>query len=391
MHQTQLVLSGSVWKHDLLRYLPILRKEEFMKKHIIIIMNIILVAVVLGAVAFAVLKIVNNKQEPVPTEAPTIAQATFDEPTAAPQKLYKVGIVQNGLGNASKDCYEGFISELNERGVLQNLDIVYIVEDDKEECKKKIENLVSDKCDLLYTIGRYATEASAEATKDIPIIFGAVNSPDEIGLVESNEAPGGNVTGVSNFTPCFEQIDLIKLLMPGTKSIAVIYTGTDADSISQAIVATKESDIMGMTCDKYPVANEKEIDNALSKIKTEVIYVPVDLYISGNIDKITEFSYENNIPVICGDEDTLLKGALATSVINYAYIGRVAAGMANDVLFNEKDTATLSVIYKHDCNNLVNKEIADKLGVKIPSTAMKDIQFVEPPTTVPTEKPTTAE
>ena len=361
-----------------------------MKKHIIVIMNIVLVMLVLGAVVFAVMKVMGNKEEPVPTEAPTMAPATFDEPTAAPEKLYKIGIVQNGVGNASKACYEGFISELNERGVIANLDIVYIVEEDKEQCKEKIKMLVNDGCDLLYTVGRYATETAAEITKDIPIIFGAVNSPDEIGIVESNEAPGGNVTGVSSFTPCFEQIDLIKLLLPDTKSIAAIYTATDADALSQAIVAEKEAEAIGMTCSKYQIDSEPTLTKTLSKIKDEgieVIYIPVDLYLSGHMGMITEFSYENNIPVVCGDEVTLNMGAFATSEVNYKSIGSVAAGMAYDVLFNEKSTATLSVIYKHDCNNLVNKQVADKLGIKIPSKAMEQIQLVEPPTEAPKKDP----
>ena len=141
-----------------------------MKKHIIVIMNIVLVLAVLGAAVFVAAKVINKKEEPVPTEATTMPQATFDEPTAAPEKMFKIAIVQNGVGNASKACYEGFISELNERGVIADLDIVYIVEEDKELCKQKIQSLVKDGCDLIYTVGRYATETAAEATKDIPII-----------------------------------------------------------------------------------------------------------------------------------------------------------------------------------------------------------------------------
>ena len=364
-----------------------------MKKTIIVTISVILIFAVIGGAGYAVYRFfyptgLGNVETVAPLE--TLFPATTDEPETQPEKLYKVGIVQNGLGDASKACYEGFISELNERGVLGNLDIVYIVEDDKEQCAAKIKQLATGDCDLLYTIGRYASVTAKDTTKDIPVVFGAVNSPDEIGLVATNEAPGGNVTGVSSFPPCFEQIDLVKLLLPEAKSIAVMYSGTDTDAVSQGIIASKEAENIGLTCEKYIVDSEKTLLTTLDKIKTaktNVVYIPVDKFLNKHLKTITDFSIENKIPVICGDEATLAKGAFATSVVNHSSIGRKAAGMAVDILFNKKDPATLSVIYKHDCDNLINQEVVDKLGIKIPATAQSKVQVYEKPTEVqiPTE------
>ena len=283
--------------------------------------------------------------------------------------------------------------ELSESGMIDKVDIVYIVEDNEELCRDKIQKLIDGGCDLLYTIGRYASETAADITKDIPIVFGAVNSPDEVGLVESNEAPGGNVTGVSSYTPCFEQIDLIKIILPEAKSVAAIYTSTDADSVLQGIVASKEAEKNKIKCDQYPVENEKALKTALEKIKkaeTDVIYIPVDKFLSAHISTLNEFSYENKIPVICGDEATLELGAFATSEINYISIGRKAAGMAEDILFNGKSPATLSVNYKHDCTNMVNKQVMKKLGITLPATALTEVEMWEPPTEPATQAPTKA-
>ena len=361
-----------------------------MKKSIIITISVILIVALLGVGGYFGYKHFfagNGSNDPTePTVDATVAPATPDQPATEPVKLYKIGIVQNGLGNASKACYEGFITELNERGVLSSVEIVYIVEDDKEKCAQKIQQLVDGDVDLLYTIGRYATVTSAEKTKDIPIVFGAVNSPDEIGLVESNEAPGGNVTGVSSFTPCFEQIDLIQLLLPDAKNLAIIYSATDADAVSQGIIAASEGETIGLTCTQYPIENEKKLKTTLETIKeskTDVIYVPVDKFLNKHFDVIQKFSEENKIPIICGDEATLSSGAFATSEVNYSSIGRKAAGMSIDILFSGKSPATLSVVYKHDCINIVNKEVADKLGKKIPATAQNQVKYLEKPTETP--------
>lgn len=359
-----------------------------MKKNLVIALSVILIIAVIGVVVFAIVSAM-HKQNDIDSVIATNDQAS---PTNAAietiySEHYKVGVIQTGLGSASKDCYGGFMMELDENGVLANLEVEYIVEDNEELCRSKIKELIADgNIDLLYTIGRFASETAAELTKDIPIVFGAVNSPDEVGLVESNESPGGNVTGVSSYTPCFEQIDLIHTILPKAKTVAALYSATDQDAVLQGIIAAREARNIGLDCTQYTIEDKAALESALKKIKenkTEVIYIPVDKFLSSNISTILAFSDENSIPVICGDEATLAQGALGTSVINYESIGRKAAGMAEDILFAKKSPATLSVMYKHDCTNMVNKAVRDKLKIEIPATALGEIELWEAPTEPP--------
>ena len=360
-----------------------------MKKFLLVFISVIVILGILGAVVYITVFSPRNADADdgfAATNDSALLNSASEE--ALYSENYKVGIIQTGLGSASKDCYGGFMMELDERKLLNNIEVVYIVEDNEELCRTKIQELVDGGCDLLYTIGRFASETAAEITTDIPIVFGAVNSPDEVGLVESNEVPGGNVTGVSSYTPCFEQIDLIPILMPQAKKVAALYSATDEDAVLQGIIASREAENISLTCTQYPIEDKKALETTLSKIKDEkidVIYIPVDKFLSSNISTITDFSYENKIPVICGDEATLAQGAFATSEINYESIGRKAAGMAYNILFEKKDVSTLSVMYKHDCTNLVNKAVRDKMGIEIPATALGEIELWDAPTEPPTE------
>ena len=359
-----------------------------MKKNLVITLSVILIIAVIGVVVFSIV-LAMNKQKNIDTAISTNDQAAASAPAIETRydEHYKVGVIQTGLGSASKDCYGGFMMELDENGVLASLDVEYIVEDNEELCRTKIKELIAGgDIDLLYTIGRFASETAAELTKDIPIVFGAVNSPDEVGLVESNEAPGGNVTGVSSYTPCFEQIDLIHTILPKAKTVAALYSATDQDAVLQGIIAAREAKNIGLDCTQYTIEDKAALESALKKIKenkTEVIYIPVDKFLSSNIATILDFANENSIPVICGDEATLAQGALGTSVINYESIGRKAAGMVEAILFEKKAPATLSVMYKHDCTNMVNKAVRDKLKIEIPATALGEIELWEAPTEPP--------
>lgn len=367
-----------------------------MKKRVPIVLLSILLVLVIAGIAFlavrSVMKQQKDHQQADATKDSVVSGAQISETIYS--EHYKVGIVQTGLGNASKDCYSGFMLELDERNLLGNIDVTYVVEDNEELCQTKIRELIDGGCDLLYTIGRYASETAAKMTKDKPVIFAAVNSPDAIGLVESNEVPGGNVTGVSSYTPCFEQIDLIKTLIPNAKTVAALYSGTDPEAVEQGIVAAREAENNKMTCTQYTIDDKDSLDSALKKIKEEkieTIYIPVDKFLYANIATIITFADENKIPVFCGDETVISQGALATSVINYESIGRKAAGMVHDILFEHKEVAKLPVMYKHDCTNIVNADVRDKLGLEIPATALGEVEMWTPPTEPPAEtKPAAA-
>ena len=354
-----------------------------MKKHIIVIMNIVLIAAIVGALVYSISKALSDKPAEVllPTESVVepVAKASSQPETVSGER-FKIGIVQHATSKPNDYCYQGFVSQLKSRGLLDNLDIIYVVEDDDEKCVSELKRLIGDGCDLLYAIGPFAAEKAAGLTSELPIVFAAVTDPEEAGLVESNEAPGGNVTGVSSYTPCFEQIDLIPVLLPDADSIASIHNSTDENAVRQAIIASWEAEEFGYTADRYPVSDADGLKDALNKIKekgTDVIYLPIDKLISEHLDTVTEFSKENGIPIICGNEEMMSKGCLATCKINYTSVGRKSADLACDILYGKKDPAALSVIYKYDCYNLVNKKVLDELGIKLSEIALENVELID--------------
>lgn len=349
-----------------------------MKKHIVLIMNIVLIVLIIGAIGFTAFRLMNNGASVEPTEAPTIAPTVSPTaaPTVPPGEKKKIGIIQHTNNTESANCYAGFITELKERGVLEYAEIVYIIEEDGDLCKEKIRNLVDEGCDLLFTIGPFASKAAAAITDEIPIVFAAVSDPEEHGLVESNEEPGKNITGVSSFTPCFEQVDLISFLLPGKKNIGSIYTSTDEYAVRQAIIASKQAENNDLSFERYPVKNKKEIKNALASMeedKIDVIYLPVDKGVFRNIDLILDYANENKIPVICGNETMLKAGCFATCEINYTSIGRSCGSLIYDILYGGADPGELRVIYKFDCYNLINQETMEKLDIKLNDTRLDQV------------------
>lgn len=139
--------------------------------------------------------------------------ANNEQAEAADGETYKIGVLQLTQHTALDKTNQGFIDALDASGIKYEVD-QQNASNDQPTCQTIAEKLVNDGNDLIYTIATPAAQAVAGMTKDIPVVLSAVTDPAASGLVASNEAPGGNVTGTSDLTPISEQIKLLKDLFP---------------------------------------------------------------------------------------------------------------------------------------------------------------------------------
>ncbi|MBQ6153012.1 MAG: ABC transporter substrate-binding protein [Ruminococcus sp.] len=351
-----------------------------MKKHIIPIMNIILAIVILGGVGLLVYNgVFKDKGTAVaPTEA-VESDATGNNRSKSTSEHFKIGVVQHTDMPTSQKCYEGFLDRFKEREVFDDLEFDYVFEVDETKCKQEIERLSKSDCDLIFTIGQFASENAAKTITDIPVVFADVTDPEQLEAVASNEAPGKNVTGVSTYTPCFEQIDLIPLLLPEKKKVGCIYCVTDTTAMTQALIAEEEATAnQKLSFESYTISDNEDLEDALDYIEDdeiEVLYLPTDALVFENIEDIIEFTNENKIPVICADEPTLKAGGFATCLINYGSVGGNSADIAYSILYEKKQAGTIPVMYVNDCFNYVNQSAVSTLGVSIPGEALNSVEL----------------
>lgn len=351
-----------------------------MKKHIVPVLNIILSVIIVAGVGFVIYNgVFKNKEKP---ETVTETAATAVSETARVRTTgehFKIGVVQHTDLPTSQKCYEGFLDRFRNMGVFEDLEFDYVFEANKDKCKTEIERLSKSDCDLIFTIGQYASETASQIVTDIPVVFADVEEPEEFSSVASNEVPGGNMTGVSTYTPCFEQIDLIPLLLPDVKKVGSIYCLTDKTAVTQAYVAEKEAEEnQKLEFESYTILSSDDIEDVLDDIgedKIEVLYLPTDEMVFGNIDEIIKFCNEKKIPVICADEPTLKAGGFATCLINYSSVGEKSANLAYSILYEKKQAGTLPIVYTFDCFNYVNQNAVSALGVTIPGEALNSVEL----------------
>lgn len=341
-----------------------------MKKYVVLIFNILLILAILSCVFLAMFKAshINSSKGDAEPVKPQPATADAVDPVE-----YTIGIIQHSDIDNCNNVYQGFSSKMAaycyNNGI--NIKFDYALEEDNVKCGEAIQRFIDSKYDLIVAIGPFASKIASDLTTDIPVVFAAVSEPEQVGIVESNEVPGGNVTGVSDYTPCFEQICSVKELFPDCKRIGAIYTGNDPDAVTQALIGKKEAQRaeINIPYSEYPITDKDSINDALDQMLkdgVEVIYTPIDSFINKNLDVIVEFANKHKMPIICGNLNMLQKGCFSTSVTNYISIGHSAADMVLDILLNDVDTATLPVHYTYDCDLHINQKALVKLNVYIP-------------------------
>lgn len=281
---------------------------------------------------------------------------------------YKIGVLQLTQHAALDKANEGFIAALDESGIKYEVD-QQNASGEQSACQTIAEKLVNDGNDLIYAIATPAAQAVAGVTSEIPIVLSAVTDPAESGLVASNDAPGGNVTGTSDLTPVKEQIELLKQILPDAKTVGILFCSSESNSEIQAAMAREACEANGLEHIDFTVSSSNEIQTVVESMvgKVDVIYAPTDNTIAAGMPTVSMIATDNGLPIICGEQGMVEAGGLATYGIDYYQLGYMAGQMAVEILRDGADPATMPIGYlsADQCELTVNDETAAALGIDV--------------------------
>ena len=287
-------------------------------------------------------------------------------------KKIKIGIIQLVEHPALDGAYKGFVDGLATAGYVdgQNISIDYQnAQGEQANCVTIAQKFVNDGDDLILAIATPAAQAVANLTQDIPVLVTAVTDPETAKLVKSNAAPGTNVTGTSDLTPCAAQIDLLKKIVPNAKTVGMVYCSSEQNSLFQITIAKAACDKVGLKYIDATVSNSNEIQQVVQSLvgKVDAIYAPTDNMIAAGMATVAQVANENKIPTIVGEDGMVKSGGLATYGIDYVELGKQTATMAVDILKNGKKPADMPIQYLQNCTLSVNQDTVAKLGITMPA------------------------
>ncbi len=298
------------------------------------------------------------------------------------KKMYKIGIVQLVEHNALDAANKGFVDGLKKRGYEEGKNI----EIDRQNAQADQSNLanisqrfVSNKVNLICAIATPAAQTVANATKDIPIVGTAITDYESAKLVKSNAKPGSNVTGTSDMNPIKEQVDLLMKLVPNAKTVGVIYCSSEVNSEVQVKAMKAYAETKGLKVETATISTVNDIQQAAQSLvsKVDAFYAPTDNVLASAMPTLISVTDPAKKPVICGEENMVKAGGLATYGIDYYKLGLQTGDMGADILDGKHKPADMPIQTAKDLKASVNKKNADALGIKIPDDVMKSAEIVQ--------------
>ena len=220
----------------------------------------------------------------------------------------------------------------------------------------------------MLAIATPAAQSIAGKTKEIPILGTAITDYVAAKLVNSNEAPGGNVSGTTDMNPIKEQIDLLVKLVPDAKTVGVLYTSSEENSRVQAKIAKEAIEALGLTYTEVTVTNSNDVQQATQSIvdKCDAIYLPTDNIIASSMPVIYGITSQSKTPVICGESGMVENGGLATLGINYYDLGYKTGLMAIKILKGEATCHHMPIESADKFDFAINGTVAKEIGIEIP-------------------------
>lgn len=230
-----------------------------------------------------------------------------------------------------------------------------------------ISNFEADRVDLMVAVATPVAMAMQSATEEsgTPVVFAAVSDPVSVGLVNSLQAPGANITGTSDFLNTDAVMQLILATNPEIKKVGFLYN-VGQDSSATPIAAAKKFlqsrgieiiERTGTTVDEISLAAQALIADGV-----EAVFTPTDNTVMTAELSIYEMLRDAGIPHFTGADSFALNGAFLGYGVDYANLGEKTADMIAQVLLQEKDPASLPVLTFDNGTATVNTEIAQALG-----------------------------
>ena len=283
---------------------------------------------------------------------------------------YKIGVIQYISHPSLDNCYNGIAKAFEGKS---NITIDRQIGSDASadaDCAAYAKKMVADKCDMIFAIATPAAASAFAAVEgtDIPVVFCAVSDPVAAELVQSMDAPGYNCTGTSDVLDLNAQLDLIQEMQPDVKSIGILYTTSEANSISNLNTFKELAAKRNLTVEASGVQNASDIPAAATALagKVDCINNFTDNNVVNNLTVVLDAAKTAGIPVYGSEVEQVKNGCLASVSIDYVALGKATGDMGLDILLNGAKASQMAVKTITDATPVINTDVLASLNMKTP-------------------------
>jgi putative ABC transport system substrate-binding protein len=294
-----------------------------------------------------------------------------------PKKVPRIGFPIGTSLSAASARVGAFRQGLRELGYLEGKNIIIewrSAHGKNDRLPALAAELVGLKVDIIVSSGPITTRSAREATSTIPIVVGFDNDPVGSGFVASLAKPGGNITGLSNFSPELsgKRLELLKEILPKLSRVAVFGNRNEpgnAQNLKEVELAAKA---FGVKLQYLDVVSPKDIETsfrAASKGSADAALMLQSPIIASQRIQIVELAVKNRLPATYFRSDFVEDGGLISYGANTPDLFRRAATYVDKILKGAKP-ADLPVEQPTKFEFFINLKVAKQIGLTIPQSVL---------------------
>lgn len=266
---------------------------------------------------------------------------------------------------------------LSKEGFVEgrNLAVEYRWADgDRSRVPALVADLIGRRVNAFTTPDPGAVTTARKSTTIIPIVFVHVADPIAMGLVESYNRPGGNITGVANFEGLAgKRLETLRDLVPAATRIGYLVDHKSSFWPGELEAVVQAGKTLGLEVVLLPAEQPHEIELALAAAKgmrlgAILVQSPSTFFFSQR-QRIQELLVRDALPATCppglGASDGCLVDLVATGEETFlagVLIGRILKGAK---------PADLPVMRPTKFQMSINTKTAKTLSVTIPPALLQ--------------------
>lgn len=291
----------------------------------------------------------------------------------AQQAMPVVGV----LGSATADEYAPmiatFLKGLSEAGYVQgkNVGLEYAWADHHyDRLPMLARKLIERQARIILAASTPSALAAKSATSTIPVVFAIGGDPVGIGVVNSLNRPGGNVTGAAhmNVDTAPKRLELLHEILPGRRALGLLTNPKNSLTASIESGVGSAAEALGVQLSTLHASTEEEIDAALRTAAGGLVaglVIGTDSLFTGRLKFLATKSLQFKVPTIYQYRDFVAAGG-AMSYGGDIKDSYYHAGLYAGRILNGEKPADLPVQLSTKVEFFVNLKTLKTLGIEPP-------------------------
>jgi putative ABC transport system substrate-binding protein len=284
-----------------------------------------------------------------------------------------IGFLNGGTADAYAKPVAGFRRGLVEAGLVEGRN-VFVEFRWADGQYGRLAALASDLINRQVTVIVAAPLSAAlevkALTTTIPVVFTSGSDPVDFGLVDSLNRPGGNLTGMTQFTHALvpKRLELIRELIPEAKIVAMLVNPDGRATPSTTAEALAAARTLGLRMSFLNAKTDVDLPRAfaaLAEQRAAALVVTPDPFFSSRVDRIAALAQSHAVPAIYGSPEFPAAGGLMSYGPDTPDLYRHMALYVGRILKGDKP-ADLPVMQPTKFELVINLKSAKGLGLTVP-------------------------